>query len=57
MIIITPRMLDFPALRGRIDDRMRCSICHVPLSWDRLGYGACAGFFCESCFLRGLHLN
>ena len=57
MIILAPRLLDFPALRGRIDERLRCAICQALLSWERLGYGVCAGFFCQSCFQAGYHLN
>ena len=57
MSIIPPQPQDFPALRGRLDERLRCTVCRVPLSWERLGYGVCAGLFCETCFQRGFYLN
>ena len=57
MIIIPSQPQDFPALRGRLDERLRCTVCRVPLSWERLGYGVCAGLFCETCFQRGFYLN
>ena len=57
MIIIPPQPRDFPALRVRLDERPRCTVCRVPLSWERLGYAVCAGLFCETCFQRGFYLN
>ena len=56
MIIIPPRPLELPALRGRIDERLRCAVCQALLGWGR-GYGVCAGLFCESCFLARFHIN